>query len=132
MQKLLFILFMIVATSSRSDFSDHSALQDFQSIPISIEKEKESARFLESLTTKNETSAYLQQEDEVDNIADYDQNITDNVKPPVIGPVQAMCQELLASLLIRYIIMREAAHNYFQTAKNMCSQLCHKITNIGH
>lgn len=119
MKKGLLIIFVMVTVDN------YGFLGDFQSKPL-IFKQEEPVTFLEAdAINKSIPRADFQQEDEI--MDEYDQNITDNVKPPVISPLQAMCQELLAGLLIRYIIMREMTYTYLERVKNTITQWYHKI-----
>ena len=72
---------------------------------------------------------YSYGEDQND-IDEYDQNICDDVCPPKISPAKALLTELLGSMLIRYIAMRELARGYFQDIKDVLAKWYNSIIKM--
>lgn len=116
--KKMAIVLMVTMVSSNS-----SAFDDLQSTPHTILNE-ESTTFLDAGSLVNEDSY---QENEVQGINEYDQNVTDNVMSPKVSTAEAMFKEMLGAALVRYISLREIAREYFNEAKNVLMQWYQKI-----
>lgn len=119
MKKMVIVL-MVTMVSSNS-----CAFDDLQATTRTIVNE-EPTTFLDASSLVNEDSY---QEDEVQGIDEYDQNVTDNVIPPKISQAEVMFKEMLGAVLVRYISLREVAREYFTEAKNVVMQWYQKIVN---
>ena len=112
MKKMVIVL-MVTMISSNS-----SAFEDLEATPHTIVNE-EPAAFLDASSPIDENSY---QEDELQGIDEYDQNVTDNVTSPKISAAEAMFKEMLGAMLVRYISLREIAREYFTEVKNVLMQ----------
>jgi hypothetical protein len=120
MKKTLFVL-MVSLVSSNS-----SAFEDLQSTPKTELPRCESC-FLD--VDNKQTDKYTQQlsERQEQDLDEYDQNVTDNVKPPKVSNAQAMFKEIMGSLLVRCIALRELAQVYFKEFKETFARWYHNI-----
>ncbi|HLC06826.1 MAG TPA: hypothetical protein VJJ26_01435 [Candidatus Babeliales bacterium] len=116
MQKMLMVL-MVALVSSNS-----SAFEDLRSTPKETFR-AQNERFLDA--ADQVVDEYTHKEDALENIDEYDQNVTDNVQPPTISPAKALLTEILGSLLVRYISMRETMRIYFQDLKQVLNKWYH-------
>ncbi len=64
-------------------------------------------------------------EEDSQDLQEYDQHITDNVKPSKISQGEALLREMLGALLVRYILLKEKASDYFQDFKNVVTHWYH-------
>lgn len=64
-------------------------------------------------------------EEDSEDLQEYDQHITNNVKPSKISQGEALLREMLGTLLVRYILLKEKASDYFQDFKNVVMDWYH-------
>jgi len=107
--------------------SNSNAFDDLVATPKRSLKPQKTARFLDATeqpideythtdeyTHKDE---YAHKEDSIQDVEEYDQNISDNVQLPKISPAKELLAKVFGELLVRYISMREIARIYFQEVK---------------
>ena len=120
--KKMVIAFIVALASGNSN-----AFEDLQSTPPTLQFNEKRTFFLDA--NSEEAIEYMQQEErekesqvlvheELENIEEYDQNITDNVTSPKVSTAEAIIRQALGELLIRYISLKEAASVYFAEIKD--------------
>lgn len=140
-EEFIFMKKIAIALIAALMSNNSSAFQDFQSTPRTLAPEQE-VRFLETHADINryvpideytdqdeymDQDKYVEYDDRLKDLDEYDQNITDNVASPKIGTAEAFLREVLGSLLIRYISMRETARLYCKEVKDILIQWYHRI-----
>ena len=114
--KKMFIVLMVALISGNS-----SAFEDLVATPQnSFLDNQESPRFLDA--TEQSIDEYAHTQDSLQDIEDYDKNISDNVQLPKISPAKELLAKVFGELLVRYISMREIARIYFQEAKDVLNK----------
>lgn len=116
---------MVIVLMAAMVSSNSSAFEDLEATSHTIITEEQTT-FLDASTPINACSY---QEEDVQGIDEYDQNVTDNVTPPKVSTTEAMFKEMLGAVLVRYISLREVAREYFTEAKNVVMQWYQKIVN---
>jgi hypothetical protein len=58
----------------------------------------------------------------VDEMDEYDQDMSDTIQPPKISYAQALCADIVGSVLIRYIAIREKTRLCFNEFKNFVAR----------
>lgn len=111
MKSLVMILIVGLVSSS-------NAFEDLHSTPKEIFR-TQNEHFLDAADRMDEL---IYKEDTENNLDEYDQNITDNVQSPKISFAKALLTEMLGSLLVRYITMRETARIYFHDFKEVLNK----------
>lgn len=122
MKKIVLIAIIILISSKSYAFED---LKSVSRMP----KLENNTTFLDADSLEN---GYDNQHDyamdkDMQDIEEYDKNVSDNVIPPKISKAEALCKEMLGVLLIRYINMRENMKTYFRSAKTALMQWYHRI-----
>jgi hypothetical protein len=113
MKKILVIL-MATLVSSNS-----SAFEDLQSTPKkSLHRDKNS--FLDA--SSKAIDEYAFQGNNQQALDEYDQNVTDHVKPPKMCAAEILFKEMVGSLFVNYLHMKELARIYFQEVKDVLSK----------
>lgn len=126
MQKIFILLSILIASVC-------SASEELQ--PISYENSHEYVQKspAPSLDMPSSIDEEFNQDDELRIMEEYDQNITDTVTPPTVSNVEVVFKNIIGSLLIRYIELREKAHFYVAKMKNKMSHWYHSIQRaIAH
>lgn len=122
MKKMLTVVMVTLISNS-------SAFEDLQSTaPMHEQLQAQPTNLLDaSLPIAQE---YLEEEeDTLQNIDEYDQNISDNIIPTKIGNAEALFKEALGALLVRYMSLKEIARTYFEEVKNRLTKWYHNLTN---
>src|SRR5687768_13524011 len=63
---------------------------------------------------------------------EYDQHITDAVTAPQVSSVEVVFRNIVGSLLIQYILLREKTHYYLEKMKGNCMCLYRKALQYFH
>jgi hypothetical protein len=116
--KKIAIVLMFVMVSSNS-----IAFEDLQATSHTILNDQPTT-FLDTTELINE---YSSEKDNERDIEEYDQNITDKAISPKVNRAEAMLKEILGTLLVRYISLRETASAYLKEAQNAIIQWYHRI-----
>lgn len=85
-------------------------------IYVEIDENQESSQ-------ENQTSVDNQTTvDDQGDVAEYDQHVCDEVKPPKISSAEALIKEMFGFVLIQYITIKEMTHAYCQEIKQTLQQ----------
>jgi hypothetical protein len=115
MKKIIIVLMLAMVGN------ESIAFEDLQSTPHSYETKETTFLDIDS-TTRN-----LYEEEDAQDIAEYDQAVTDEVTSPKISNAQAMATEMFGALLVHYISARETAREYLKDIKDTFTKWYHQI-----
>lgn len=108
-----------------------SALQSVIILPENIYAD-EAAAAKTSVPSSDMTTTSSEEfnvDDELGTMQEYDQYVTDTVTPPTVSNAEIMFRNILGSLLLKYIQLREKTHYYVEKMKNNCTRLYRNTFN---
>jgi len=124
MKKIVLIAIVLLISSKSNAFEDLTSVSRMPTL-------ENHTTFLDSDSLeddlRNHHSDYATSRNMLEDIEEYDKNVSDNVTPPKIGKAEALFKEMLGVLLIRYISLRENMQTYFRNAKAVLAQWYHRI-----
>lgn len=124
MKKIIVILIVVLSNYISYTFDDVRHAQESTSAP--------QASFLDA-ADKPDVVEWLAQENvsdtrenistnDLSDLAEYDQNVSDNAPLPYISPAEKMMANIFGTVLLHYINMRDSARLSCQKIKNKISQ----------